>query len=101
MTGTMPDDIRLLAHDLARVSGVLEEIATAWRRAWPTRPELPLRLPVRLQDTARQLTADIRGIAATGPGQAPRRAMSGTSPPSAPQASSASAQAMTCGPAVP
>jgi hypothetical protein len=57
----MPDGARLLALHLATVSGTLEEISTTWRRAWLTRPELPLRLPLRLQDTARQLTADIRG----------------------------------------
>lgn len=32
-----PDDVRLLAGDLATVCGTLSEIATAWRRAWQSR----------------------------------------------------------------
>ncbi|MDA8318634.1 MAG: hypothetical protein M0030_02310 [Actinomycetota bacterium] len=93
----MPDGARLLALDLATVSGTLEEISTTWRRAWLTRPELPLRLPLRLQDTARQLTADIRGLDDAGPG----RALSVTSRLSALRDGVASAQAMTCGPGMP
>ena len=96
----MPDGARLLALDLATVSGTLEEISTTWRRAWLTRPELPLRLPLRLQDTARQLTADIRGPVA-GPRQAPGRALPVTSRLSALRDGVASAQAMTCGPGMP
>lgn len=70
---------RLLALDLAGVSGALEEIGTTWRRAWLTRPELPLRLALRLQDTARQLAADVRELGDAGPGQARARALSVTS----------------------
>lgn len=100
-TAAMPDDARLLAFDLASVSGTLEEIGTTWRRAWLTRPELPLRLPLRLQDTARQLAADIRELSDAGPGQAPVRALSVTSRLCALQDGLASAQAMTCGPGIP
>ena len=98
---TMPDGARLLALDLATVSGTLEEISTTWRRAWLSRPELPLRLPLRLQDTARQLTADIRELADAGPRQAPGLALSVTSRLSALREGVASAQAMTCGPGMP
>ena len=96
-----PDGARLLALDLVTVSGTLEEISTTWRRAWLTRPELPLRLPLRLQDTARQLTADIRGLADAGPRQAPGQTLSITSRLSALRDGVASAQAMTCGPGMP
>jgi len=55
-----------VAWDLATVSGALSEIATTWRRAVPSRPDLPLDLPQRLADMARRLAADIRTLAATG-----------------------------------
>jgi hypothetical protein len=100
-TAAAPDEARLLALDLASVSGALEEIGTIWRRAWLTRPELPVRLPLRLQDTARQLAADVRELSAAGPGQAPVRAPSITSRLRALQDGLASAQAMTCGPGMP
>jgi hypothetical protein len=96
----MPDGARLLALDLACVSGTLEEISTTWRRAWVTRPELPLRLPVRLQATARQLAADARELEAGDPGQGPGRTLSVTSGLSALRDGIACAQAMTCAPGV-
>lgn len=95
------DGARLLAFDLARVSGALEEIATTWRRAWPARPELPLRLPLRLQDAARELAADARGLAAADPPQAPGGGLSVTSRLSALENGVASAQAMTRAPGMP
>jgi hypothetical protein len=107
MTGTQDaaaaarDDVRLLAGDLAQVSGTLSEIATTWRRAWQSRPDLPLGLPVRLQDTARQLAADIQDLASAGPGQPPDRALCVASQLSALKDDIASAQAMTCGPGIP
>ncbi len=55
-----------MAWDLATVSGALSEIATTWRRALPSRPDLPLDLPQRLADMARRLAADIRSLAAPG-----------------------------------
>jgi hypothetical protein len=94
------DGARLLAFDLARVSGALEEIATTWRRAWPARPELPLLLPLRLQDAARELAADARGLAAADPPQAPG-GLSVTSRLSALEDGIASAQAMTRAPGMP
>jgi len=55
-----------VAWDLATVSGALSEIATTWRRAVPSRPDLPLDLPQRLADMARRLAADIRTLAVAG-----------------------------------
>jgi hypothetical protein len=52
-------DAKLLLEDLACVCGTLSEIMTAWRRAMPWRPELPLSILTALQDTTRQLAADI------------------------------------------
>ena len=63
------DDVRLLLEDLACVSGTLSEIMTAWRRAMPWQPELPVSTLTKLQDTTRQLAADIR--ASAGLGQVP------------------------------
>jgi hypothetical protein len=52
-------DARLLQEDLACICGTLSEIMTAWRRVMPWRPELPIGGLTALQDTARQLAADI------------------------------------------
>lgn len=107
MTGTenaaaaLPDGARLLASDLASVSGTLEEVATTWRRASPARPELPLRLPLRLQDTARQLAADTRELSGAGPGQASIRARQVAARLTALADGLARAQAMTCSPGMP
>jgi hypothetical protein len=107
MTGTqnaaaaLRDDARLLAGDLYRVCGALGEIATCWRRAWPSRPELPLDPPLRLHDTTRQLAADMRELADANPGQPPDLALSVASRLSALTDGIASAQAMTCGPGTP
>ena len=53
------DHVRLLLEELARVTGTLSEIMTAWRRTAPSRPGLPLSDLTRLQDTTRRLGADI------------------------------------------
>lgn len=104
MTGTqnaplaVRDDVQLVVDDLARVSGALSEIATCWRRASQSRPELPLRLTVQLQDSTHQLAADIRALASAGPGQPPDLALSVASRLSALKDDIASAQAMTCSP---
>lgn len=68
---TARDEIQLLTWDLATVSGALSEIATTWRRARPCRPDLPLALPQRLADTARQLAADVRSLAEAGQEKTP------------------------------
>jgi hypothetical protein len=62
---TVPDDFTLMAWDLATVSGGLSEIATTWRRALPSRPDLPLDLPQRLAVEAERLAADALSLAGT------------------------------------
>jgi hypothetical protein len=63
---TVRDDFTLMAWDLATVSGGLSEIATTWRRALPSHPDLPLDLPQRLAAEAERLAADALSLAATG-----------------------------------
>jgi hypothetical protein len=93
-------DVQLLLWDLACVSGTLSEIMTVWRRAMPFRPELQLRRLMQIQDTARQLAADIGAAVGAGTGSSLDPALSVTGRFSALTESIASAQAMTCGPAV-
>lgn len=68
---TADDEIRLMARDLATVSGTLCEIATTWRRAQVSRPGLPLGLPQRLADVARDLEADTRLLTGSCQGKLP------------------------------
>ena len=98
---TSHDDVELPLWNLARVSGTLSEIATVWRPALPYRPELPLTLPMRLQDSARQLAADILARTGTCPGQPTDLALPLTEQLSALKESIAGAQAMTCRPGLP
>jgi hypothetical protein len=98
---TRHDEVQLLLRDLARVSGALSEIATVWRRAKPYLPRLPLILPLQLQETARQLDADIQALAGEGPGQSPGRARSAAHRFSVLKQGMACARAMTSGPGVP
>ena len=89
-------DARLLLEDLACVCGTLSEIMTAWRRAMPWRPELPLSSLTTLQDITRQLAAD---IATAGPaGQRPDPALSVTERFSVLKKAIADARARTCAP---
>ena len=67
---TTRDDIQPIAWDLATVSGALSEIATTWRRARASRPDLPPGLPQRLADTAQHLAADALLIGGNGRGEA-------------------------------
>lgn len=98
---TRHDEVQLLQRDLARISGTLSEIATVWRRAKPYLPELPLILPLQLQETARQLDADIQALAGEGPCQFPGPAQSAAHRISVLKQGMASAQAMTSGPGIP
>jgi hypothetical protein len=95
------DDVQLLLWDLARISGTLSEITTAWRRAKPYRPELPLILPEQLHDTARQLAADIRALADAGQVQPAELALSAADQFYALREGITSAQAITSGSGVP
>jgi hypothetical protein len=69
-----------VAWDLATVSGALSEIATTWRRAVPSRPDLPLDLPQRLADMARRLAADIRTLAVAAAPEASEAEVPGQDP---------------------
>ncbi len=68
---TIRGDFDLLSHDLAAVYGTLSEITAVWRRAHQDWPELPLRLPLQLQDATRQLVVSAQALVDAGPGQPP------------------------------
>lgn len=90
-------NLRFLLHDLACVAGALEEIATVWRRAHRLEPGLPLVVPLRLADAARQLAPAVRALSGGGPEQPPDLAFAVAGQLSALKADIASAMAMTCG----
>lgn len=94
-------NLRLLVHDLACVAGTLEEIATVWRRAHRLEPGLPLVVPLRLADAARQLASAVPAFSGAGPEQPPDLAFAVAGQLSALKAGIASAMAMTCGPGRP
>ena len=96
-----PERARLLLEDLALIAGTLSEISTVWRRSRPYLPGLPLRLPARLQDAARQLTSDVQGLVDAGPLQVRAQALAAAARLSALKQGIASAQAMTQGPGLP
>ena len=98
---TSHDDVELLLRDLAHISGTLSEIATVWRRARPYLPDLPLTLPLQLQDSARQLAAAIQARAEAGSLQPADQALSLPEQLCALKENITSAQAMTCGPGIP
>jgi hypothetical protein len=107
MTGTQDPsagrraETRLLLEDLTVIAGTLSEIATTWRRARPYLPGLPLSLPVRLRDTARQLAAEIEGLADAGSLQPSVQLLSATGHFFALEQGIAAARAMTRGPGIP
>jgi hypothetical protein len=94
-------NLRFLVHDLACVAGTLEEIATVWRRARHLEPGLPLVLPLRLADAARQLASAVPALSGTGPEQPPDLAFVVAGQLSALKVGIASATALTCGPGRP
>jgi hypothetical protein len=98
---TARGDIQPIAWDLATVSGALSEIATTWRRARASRPNLPLGLPQRLADTAQHLAADALLIGGNGRGEAPVIPASLARQVSALREDVAAARAMTHGPGDP
>jgi hypothetical protein len=71
---TIRGNFDLLSHDLAAVYGTLSEITAVWRRAHQDWPELPLRLPLQLQDATRQLAVSAQALVDAGPGQSPELA---------------------------
>jgi hypothetical protein len=88
-------EVSFLLEDLACVCGTLSEIMTAWRRAMPWRPELPVSSLTALQDTARQLAADI--TTAGRASQRPDPALSVAARFSALKKAIADTRATTCG----
>ncbi len=98
---TASEDARLMAENLSSVSGELSEIATVWRRSLPYLPELPLALPVRLQEAARQLAADVRTLEDESPGQPPDLALRVGEQLFALAEGIAAARVMTSGPGIP
>ena len=98
---TTRDDIQPIAWDLATVSGALSEIATTWRRARASRPDLPPGLPQRLADTAQHLAADALLIGGNGRGEAQVMPASLARQVSALREDVAAARAMTHGPGDP
>jgi hypothetical protein len=69
-------DLQLLSCDLACVCGALREVATVWRRVHESRPELPLNLPVQLEDATHELAASAVMLVDAGFGQPPDLAFS-------------------------
>jgi hypothetical protein len=69
-------DLQHLSCDLVCVCGALREVATVWRRVHEFRPELPLSLPVQLEDAARELAASAEMLVEAGFGQPPDLAFS-------------------------
>jgi hypothetical protein len=98
---TSHDDVELLLRDLARVSGTLSEIATVWRRARPYLPDLPLTLPLQLQDSARQLAAAIQARTDAGSLQPADVVLSLPEQLCALKENITCARTMTCGPGIP
>jgi hypothetical protein len=98
---TATEDTPLAARDLAAAYGALSEIATTWRRAQASRPELPPGLPQRLADTARRLATDTRPLAAPGQAKPAALPVGLARQVSALRADIAAAQALTRAPSDP
>ena len=88
------EEAQFLLQELACVSGTVSEIMTMWRRARPFRLELELSRLTRLQDSARQLAAEISAAAAAG--QHPTADLAGRFP--ALEESVAAARTLASGP---
>ena len=56
--------------------GALREVATVWRRVHEFRPELPLSLPVQLEDATHELAGSAEMLVDAGFGQPPDLAFS-------------------------
>jgi hypothetical protein len=98
---SVPDRCRAeateLTWDLDCARGALTEIATCWRRSLAFLPELPLRLPLRLEDATRAIEADILRLVDAGPNQSPGLAVDITGRFAALRRDMAAARAMTGG----
>ena len=94
-----PGDVRQLAGELARdlasVSGQLSEIETCWRRFQAATHGLPAERLLRLEETVRQIEADIRSLAGADREQGTDLALSAAGRFGMLRADIASARAMT------
>jgi hypothetical protein len=98
---TVRADLQLLGCDLASVRGALREVATVWRRVHEFRPELPLSLPVQLEDATRELAASAEMLVDAGLSQPPDLAFSVAGQLAALRRAVDEAAAMTCGAGTP
>lgn len=87
------DDLDVLVGELHRISGSLEEVATAWRRAGQFSPGFP----AQMQQAAGQLINTVRALAETGQGQPADLAASAVAQMGALKSSIASSEAQTRG----
>jgi len=94
-------EFQAMTRDLGCMSGALREIATVWRRARPSRPDLPLRLPLQLDAGTHQLARIAEDLAWNTPSQRPGPALLMVEQMSALERDLAAARAMTCGAGVP
>lgn len=70
------EGLQLLSGDLGCICGALREIATVWRRAHQSRPELPLARPAELERATHEVAASAKALAGAGFGQPPELAFS-------------------------
>jgi hypothetical protein len=95
-----PDHLHLLIHALTSMPGALSEVATVWRRARPSRTDLPLTLPLRLESSVRQLMKVTEVLRCSDPAQWPDAILKIGEGIAALQGDFAAASAMTCGPGI-
>jgi len=96
-TKAVREGLRLLSCDLDCICGALREIATVWRRAHQSRPELPLTRPAELEHATHELAASAEALARAGFGQPPDLAFSVAGQLSALRRDVSRAEAITCG----
>jgi hypothetical protein len=89
-------DLQQLTRDLGCMSGTLKEIATVWRRAHQCRPDLPLGLPLRLENATHQLAGTVDDLTWAVPRQRSQLAFLMKEQISALERDAAAAEAMTC-----
>lgn len=91
------EDADLMVTDLARVSGMLEEAATLWRRAELYGQQSSPRSPGNLQDAARRLAEDARALPEADSEQHPALAFSAVAQLAALESNAALTAAVTGG----
>ena len=96
-----PDDLQLLIHALTSMPGGFSEVATVWRRLRPSRPDLPLGVPLRLERSALQVQETAEGLHRAGPREWPALLAKVTAQLAVLDAGITAASALTCGPGIP